>query len=91
MANLVAGTYTVDLGGVLDAKTFSDEVTNLFFDDVLVTEMAAQSVTATFTQIGGQENSAPVADAGPGQTVLLGATVTLHGSASSDADGDALT
>ena len=34
---------------------------------------------------------APVADAGDGQTATSGATVTLDGSGSSDADGDALT
>jgi hypothetical protein len=36
-------------------------------------------------------NSAPVADAGPNQSVWLGSTVTLTGAASSDVDGDALT
>ena len=36
-------------------------------------------------------NSAPVANAGPNQTVLPGALVTLNGSASNDADGDPLT
>jgi hypothetical protein len=36
-------------------------------------------------------NSAPVADAGPAQTVYVGDTVTLDGSASGDADGDPLT
>lgn len=35
-------------------------------------------------------NNAPVADAGPDQTLLLGATATLDGSNSSDADGDAI-
>jgi trimeric autotransporter adhesin len=36
-------------------------------------------------------NSAPAANAGPNQTVPLGANVTLNGSASSDVDGDPLT
>ena len=34
---------------------------------------------------------APVANAGPGQTVTIGTTVTLNGSGSSDADGNPLT
>ncbi|MBI5409122.1 MAG: tandem-95 repeat protein, partial [Nitrospirae bacterium] len=36
-------------------------------------------------------NSAPVANAGPDQTVMVGSAVDLDGSGSSDADGDALT
>jgi RHS repeat-associated protein len=36
-------------------------------------------------------NSAPVADAGPDQTVYVGDTVNLDGSGSSDVDGDLLT
>lgn len=36
-------------------------------------------------------NSAPVADAGPDQTLDVGQTATLDGSASADADGHALT
>ena len=36
-------------------------------------------------------NSAPVANAGPNQTVAVGSTVTLNGSGSTDVDGDSLT
>jgi RHS repeat-associated protein len=39
----------------------------------------------------GPVNRAPVANAGPDQTVALGATVTLNGTGSSDADGEPLT
>ena len=37
------------------------------------------------------ENVAPVADAGPDQTVFVGDTVVLDGRGSSDADGNSLT
>src|SRR4030095_4974951 len=39
----------------------------------------------------GTGNTAPLANAGPDQTVSLGSIVTLNGSASSDADGNPLT
>jgi len=40
--------------------------------------------------VAGTPNTAPVADAGPGQTVSPGETVTLDGSGSSDVDGNHL-
>jgi hypothetical protein len=48
-------------------------------------DSAASKVTIT------TDNLPPVADAGPNQTVALGALVTLDGSKSSDADGQAVT
>ena len=48
---------------------------------------ATDSATVTISTV----NSPPVANAGPNQTVAVGAAVTLNGSASSDVDGDPLT
>ena len=47
---------------------------------------ASAADTVTVTTI----NTAPVANAGPDQTVAVGESATLNGSASSDADGDPL-
>ena len=48
-----------------------------------------QAVTVMLAPV--QANTPPQADAGPDQTVAVGATVTLLGNGSSDADGDPLT
>ena len=45
----------------------------------------------TITDGGSSGNNAPVANAGPDQAVASGASVTLTGAASSDADGDPIT
>ena len=49
--------------------------------------VASSSASVTITT----NNSPPVANAGPNQTVAVGATVHLNGSASSDVDGNSLT
>ncbi len=59
-------------------------VVRLIVNDGFVNSVAD---TVTVTTL----NSAPVANAGPDQTTLLGQPVTLNGSGSSDVDGNALT
>jgi hypothetical protein len=70
-------SFVADKGGVYTvALVVSDGVLASVADRVVVTASAA--------------NSAPVAHAGPDQSVLVGATVELDGSGSTDADGDLL-
>src|SRR6185503_15996021 len=49
------------------------------------------SLASVDTVVISTVNSAPVADAGPDQTVLVEQQVTLDGTGSSDVDGDSLT
>ena len=69
-------TFTADIVG--------DYVVQLVVDDGDL-QSAASTVTITAT------DDAPLADAGAAQSVTRGDVVTLDGSASSDANGDALT
>ncbi|MGY4829032.1 PKD domain-containing protein [Sphaerotilaceae bacterium SBD11-9] len=74
-AGLVNPTFTADRPGTYVAQLIvNDGFTN----------SAAASVTIS------TDNAAPTANAGPDQTVPLGATVQLNGTASSDPEGTAL-
>ena len=70
------------------APTFIADASGNYVIQLTVSNGAASSsasVTVSTT------NSPPVANAGPNQSVKIGATVVLNGSASSDVDGDPLT
>jgi K319L-like, PKD domain len=63
----------------------------LFAGEVTGVQVLAGQVTEVGVIFLRPLNSAPVANAGPDQTVFVGDIVTLNGGASSDVDGDPLT
>lgn len=77
-ATTMMASFVADMAG--------QYVAQLSVNDGLVNSAAD---TVTITTVGG--NTAPTADAGPDQTVAIGALVTLNGSGSRDADGNGLT
>lgn len=69
--------------------TFLADKPGQYVVQLIVNDGIVNSTPATVTIT--TSNSAPVANAGPNQTVKVGVTVTLDGSASTDADGNPLT
>jgi hypothetical protein len=83
-----AGTNTFLMGAQSVNPTFVADVPGTYVIMLTVSDgTASNSASTTVSTI----NSAPVANAGPNQTVPLGSTATLNGSGSSDVDGDPLT
>ena len=83
------GTPTVALSGVNTATPTFEAPANASKVTFVVTVTNSHSLTATDTVVI-TVNHAPVANAGPDQTVAVGASVQLDGSVSSDPDGDSL-
>ncbi len=69
--------------------TFEVDLPGEYIAQLIVNDATVDSAPATVTIT--TENAPPVADAGPNQSVLVGDTINLDGSGSSDVDGDALT
>jgi hypothetical protein len=84
-----AGSDAVLLNALSVNPTFSVDVAGSYVVELIVNDGTANSTADTV--VIDTDNSAPVANAGPDQTVLVTQAVMLNGSASSDADGDALT
>jgi hypothetical protein len=70
---------------------FTADVAGTYVASLVVNDGRVNSTAATVTINATVANAAPVANAGPVQNVATGSVVRLNGSASSDANGDALT
>lgn len=84
-----AGSTAVLDNAALVHPTFVVDRPGTYVAQLMVADSTVASAPATVTIT--TQNSRPVAHAGPAQTVLVGTTVQLDGSASNDVDGDALT
>lgn len=71
--------------------TLPADVAGTYVATLIVNDGTVSSPASTVTIMASVANAAPVANAGVAQNVLVGTLVTLDGSASSDANGDALT
>jgi len=71
--------------------SFTVDVAGAYVASLIVSDGKASSTAATVTVNAAAANAAPVANAGPAQTVATGAQAQLSGSSSSDANGDKLT
>ncbi len=71
--------------------TFTADLPGSYVASLVVNDGALNSSAANVTVTAAMANAAPIANAGSAQNVLTGTTVTLDGSASSDANNDPLT
>ena len=71
--------------------TFKADLAGTYVAILVVSDGKASSEIAVVSVLASVANSAPVAKAGTHQNVVVGTTVTLDGTASSDANGDTLT
>jgi hypothetical protein len=90
LASKPAGSAAVLEGATGARPSFRADVAGAYVATLVVSDGRSSSGVATVTVTAADGNVVPVAEAGVDQTVLVNATVTLDGRASSDANGDAL-
>jgi hypothetical protein len=89
--SIPAGSGANLTGPTTANPSFLADKTGQYVVQLIANDGVVSSTPATVTITTTPGNTAPVANAGPDQTVQLGATVTLNGSGSSDVDGNPLT
>ncbi len=90
IVSLPAGSSAALSDPAVVKPTLTPDADGTYVLSLKVNDGAADSAPAYITVTAATGNSAPVADAGPPQRIAIGREVTLDASASSDADGDAL-
>jgi hypothetical protein len=98
-ADLASRTYSLSVDGALVASGLSfdqlgtvatlDSV-RFFTNNLDEQNFSGRTIDNVLVSTAAENNTPPVADAGPDQAVPMGTTVDLDGNASADADGDTL-
>ncbi len=91
LTNKPAGSAAALAGASLAKPMFTADVAGTYVAALTVNDGQVDSASSTVTVTAAVANVAPMANAGSAQTVIVGSSVTLNGSGSSDANGDALT
>lgn len=86
-----AGSTATLTGETTARPAFTADLAGVYAASLVVSDGVSSSEAVIVTVTAGVANVAPLAQAGVNQNVVLGATVTLDGSASSDANRDPLT
>ena len=85
-----AGSTATLSSATSSQPTFTADFAGTYTASLVVNDGQLSSTLVTATVVAAVTNSAPVANPGVSQSVVVGAVVTLDGSASTDANGDAL-
>lgn len=91
LVSLPAGSAATLTGALTVAPTFTADLAGVYVLSLVVNDGKANSEVSAVVVTASAANVAPVANAGLEQNVAVSAVVTLSGSASTDANGDALT
>jgi hypothetical protein len=86
-----AGSTATLTAGTSPKPTFIADIAGSYVASLVVSDGKSTSPVASVTITAATTNSTPVANAGTAQNPVVGSTVRLDGSGSTDANGDSLT